>query len=64
MPDTCGTGRRDFGIYGHTEFVATDGDQLTLRTAHRVGAFLMQVPPDAQIATRYARYMQTVSACM
>jgi hypothetical protein len=29
-------------------------DPLTLRTAHRVGAILRHVPPDAQIATRYA----------
>ena len=45
--------RRDFGIGGHIEFVATDGDLLTLGTAHRVGAFLRQVPPDAHIAIRY-----------
>lgn len=32
-------------------------DPLTLRTAHRVGAILRHVPPDAQIATRYAYYM-------
>ena len=32
-------------------------DPLTLRTAHRVGAILRHVPPDAQIATRYAHYM-------
>lgn len=32
-------------------------DPLTLRTAHRVGAILKHVPPDAQIATRYAFYM-------
>ncbi len=32
-------------------------DPLTLRTAHRVGAILKHVPPDAQIATRYAYYM-------
>ncbi len=32
-------------------------DPLTLRTAHRVGGILRHVPPDAQIATRYAYYM-------
>ena len=32
-------------------------DPLTLRTAQRVGAILRHVPPDAQIATRYAYYM-------
>ena len=32
-------------------------EPLTLRTAHRVGAILRHVPPDAQIATRYAYYM-------
>jgi hypothetical protein len=32
-------------------------DPLTLRTADRVGAILRHVPPDAQIATRYAYYM-------
>jgi hypothetical protein len=32
-------------------------DPLTLRTSHRVGAILKHVPPDAQIATRYAFYM-------
>lgn len=32
-------------------------DPLTLRTAHGVGAILRHVPPDAQIATRYAYYM-------
>jgi hypothetical protein len=32
-------------------------DPLTLRTANRVGAILRHVPPDAQIATRYAYYM-------
>jgi hypothetical protein len=32
-------------------------DPLTLRTAHRVGAILRHVPPDDQIATRYAYYM-------
>jgi hypothetical protein len=32
-------------------------DPLTLRTAHRVGSILKHVPPDEQIATRYAFYM-------
>jgi hypothetical protein len=32
-------------------------DPLTLRTAHQVGAILRHVPPDAQIATRYAHFM-------
>ena len=32
-------------------------DLLALRTAHRVGAILRHVPPDAPIATRYAYYM-------
>ncbi len=32
-------------------------DPLTLRTAHRVGVILKHIPPDAQIATRYAYYM-------
>lgn len=35
-------------------------DPLTLRTAHRVGAILRHVPPDAQIATRYAYYMLAI----
>ena len=32
-------------------------DPLTLRTARQVGAILRHVPPDAQIATRYAYYI-------
>ena len=36
-------------------------DPLTLRTAHRVAAILKLVPQDAQIATRYAYYIRSLS---
>ena len=60
-PATDGTDLRDAAIdvlaMSKMNWNNAQLDPLTRRTAHRVGAILKHVPPDAQIVTRYAYYM-------